>query len=66
MRVDPVKQQANLDKHGIAPTECEAAFDNPMLTREDSRVQYGEPRFITGQKAVSWCWYGRTVRTVHD
>ncbi|KOR33061.1 hypothetical protein TI05_03295 [Achromatium sp. WMS3] len=45
--LDPNKQRTNLSKHGIDLAECEAVFDNPMLTREDTRQQYVEQRLIS-------------------
>ena len=47
MPFDPVKRQANLKKHEIDLAECESVFDEPMLTREDSRESYGEQRLVS-------------------
>jgi len=47
MSYDPAKQKHNLRKHGIDLAECEAVFDEPMLTREDDRKAYGEQRLIS-------------------
>ena len=47
MSYDPAKQKLNLRKHGIDLAECEAVFDEPMLTREDDREAYGEQRLIS-------------------
>ena len=47
MKYDPAKRQANLDRHNIELAECEAVFDHPMLTREDTRVHYGEQRLVS-------------------
>ena len=47
MTHDPKKRRSNLRKHGVDLTECYAVFDGPMLTREDTREDYGEQRFIS-------------------
>ena len=47
MPFDPVKRQTNLKKHEIDLAECESVFDEPMLTREDSRESYGEQRLVS-------------------
>jgi uncharacterized DUF497 family protein len=44
---DPAKRKRNLSKHKIDLPDCAAAFDGPMLTREDSRDNYGEQRLIS-------------------
>jgi len=44
---DPAKRKLNLLKHAIDLAECEADFDEPMLTREDDRESYGEQRLIS-------------------
>lgn len=44
---DPAKRKLNLRKHRIDLADCEAVFDSPMLTREDSREHYGEQRLIS-------------------
>lgn len=44
---DPAKQKANQRKHKIDLAECEAVFDEPMLTREDARKFYGEQRLVS-------------------
>lgn len=55
MTYDPSKRRKNQRKHGIDLAECEAAFDAPMLTREDTRQAYGE------QRLVSLGWLKRRV-----
>jgi uncharacterized DUF497 family protein len=47
MSYDPAKQKLNLRRHGIDLADCEAVFDEPMLTREDDRVAYGEQRLVS-------------------
>jgi uncharacterized protein len=44
MSFDPIKPKANLRKHHIDLADCDAAFDEPMLTREDGREDYSEQR----------------------
>ena len=39
---DPKKRKANLRRHKLDLAECYEAFDAPMLTREDTREDYGE------------------------
>jgi uncharacterized DUF497 family protein len=63
MSYDPTKRQTNLDEHNVDLAECEAIFDNPMLTREDTRKQYGEQRLLSlgwlKGKVVALVWTGR-------
>lgn len=47
MSYDLAKQKLNLRKHAIDLAECDALFDEPMLTREDDREAYGEQRLIS-------------------
>ena len=47
MTYDPAKRRSNLRKHKIDLAECDAAFDAPMLTREDASPGYGEQRLIS-------------------
>jgi uncharacterized protein len=44
---DPAKRRSNKRKHKIDLADCEAAFDVPMLTREDASQEYGEQRLIS-------------------
>ena len=44
---DPKKRKANLRKHKVNLTDCYEAFDAPMVTREDTREDYGEQRFVS-------------------
>jgi len=41
---DDRKRQANLRHHGLDFEGCEAVFDGPVVTAEDSRRAYGEQR----------------------
>ena len=45
MTYDPAKRRSNKRKHKIDLAECDAAFDAPMLTREDG------PRLISCREA---------------
>jgi uncharacterized protein len=47
MTFDPKKRKANKRKHRIDLAEGYAAFDSPMITREDTRDDYGEQRFVS-------------------
>jgi uncharacterized DUF497 family protein len=44
---DPKKRKANQRKHKIDLAAGYAAFDAPMVTREDTREDYGEQRFVS-------------------
>jgi len=41
---DDSKRQANLRDHNLDFEGCEAVFDHPIFTVEDSRLAYGEQR----------------------
>ena len=41
---DEQKRQANIRVHGLDFEGCDAVFDHPVLTAEDSRFSYGEQR----------------------
>jgi uncharacterized protein len=41
---DEQKRQGNLRSHGLDFEGCEAVFDHPVVTKEDSRRPYGEQR----------------------
>lgn len=56
MSHDPAKGKTNLRKHRIELPGCMAAFDAPMLTREDDRDPYGEQRLVS----LGWA-HGRVV-----
>jgi hypothetical protein len=42
---DEPKRQRNLAKHGIDFAHCAVIFDAPLVTEEDDRLAYGEPRW---------------------
>ena len=48
---DERKRRLNLKKHNIDLAELESAFDSPMITVEDDREDYGEPRL---QSLAMW------------
>ena len=56
---DEAKRQANLAKHGIDLAECEAVFDHPIYSVEDTRSNYGEQRTQT----IGWL-HGQIVYLV--
>lgn len=56
MNYDLAKARTNLHKHAIDLPGCMAAFDAPMLTREDDRGHYAEQRFVSMGQA-----HGRVV-----
>ena len=43
---DEKKPKLNLAKRGIDFRDAEAIFDGPMVTVEDTREDYGEPRYV--------------------
>ena len=53
---DESKRRSNVQRHGIDFAELAAAFDFPMLTREDPCMDHGE------QRLLSLAWFnGRVV-----
>ena len=44
---DKKKSEKNLSRRGLNFADAEIVFSNPHLTFEDTRIDYGEPRFIT-------------------
>jgi len=47
MTYDASKRKRNKRKHAIDLANCDAVFDEPMLTREDTRQGYSEQRLIS-------------------
>ena len=43
---DETKRKLNLAKHGIDFHDAAAIFEGPLVTVEDTREDYGEPRYI--------------------
>ena len=43
---DEPKRKVNLAKHGIDFRDAKKVFDGPLVTVEDSRQSYGEPRYV--------------------
>ena len=44
---DETKSQENLSKNGLSFDDADTVFSGPCVTFEDTRFDYGEPRFIT-------------------
>ena len=44
---DEKKRKFNLAKHGIDFRDAEKIFDGPLVTVEDVRQDYGEPRYVS-------------------
>ena len=57
---DEDKSRQNLSRHGLSFHDAEAVFAGPCVTFEDTRRDYGEPRFI----AIGLL-RGRTVVIAH-
>lgn len=62
---DEDKPLSNIEKHGIDFIGCETIFDQPMLTQEDNRYDYGEQRLqsfgIFNNQVVCLVWVDREV-----
>jgi uncharacterized DUF497 family protein len=43
---DKAKNEANIQKRGLDFADAVEMFDGPMLTAQDTRTDYGEPRHI--------------------
>jgi len=43
---DEKKRTLNLAKHGIDFHDATIIFDGPLVTVEDAREDYGEPRYV--------------------
>ncbi len=43
---DERKRKANLTKHGIDFRDAATIFNGPLVTVEDTREDYGEPRYV--------------------
>ena len=43
---DEEKNEANIDKHGLDFVDASEVFDSPMLVALDTRLDYGEDRWI--------------------
>jgi uncharacterized DUF497 family protein len=44
---DEKKRAANIAKHGLEFTAARQVFDGPTFTFSDTRLDYGEERFVT-------------------
>lgn len=43
---DKAKRLENIAKHELDFIGCDAVFDNPVVTAEDDRANYGERRVV--------------------
>jgi uncharacterized protein len=43
---DEKKRKLNLAKHGVDFRDAATIFDGPLVTVEDTREHYGEPRYV--------------------
>jgi uncharacterized DUF497 family protein len=43
---DEKKRKLNLAKHGVDFRDVSTIFDGPLVSVEDTREEYGEPRYI--------------------
>ena len=57
---DEEKKQTNFSDHGLSFEDAETVFSGECLTFEDTRYDYGEPRFVTLGRLE-----GRTVVIAH-
>lgn len=57
------KRTINLKRHGIDLADCAPIFDEPMITKEDTRQSYGEQRLqslgMLSGKVVFAVWVDR-------
>jgi uncharacterized protein len=52
---DPAKRGTTLRERGLDFADAAEVFFGRTLTVEDGRVDYGEPRFVTGaSSAAGW------------
>lgn len=67
---DPIKDESNLDKHGLSLADAEGFEWESAVVREDTREQYAEPRFeATGYigdrlHMMVYCLRGDVVRII--
>ena len=57
---DEEKKQTNFSDHGLSFEDAETVFSGEYVTFEDTRYDYGEPRFVTLGRLE-----GRTVVIAH-
>ncbi len=57
---DEEKKQTNFSDHGLSFEDAETVFSGECVTFEDTRYDYGEPRFVTLGRLE-----GRTVVIAH-
>ena len=67
---DPTKRDATLRKRGIDMARANEVFDGDTLTAEDTRVAYGDTRYVTigfldgRMVAVAWTKRGSVRRII--
>ncbi len=49
---DPVKQMVTLEQRGVNMADAGLVFENPVITIDDGRKDYGETRFVTFGKLL--------------
>ncbi|MDZ4393740.1 BrnT family toxin [Cypionkella sp.] len=67
---DPAKRDATLLQRGLDMADAVEIFESEILTVEDDRIDYGEPRFLTvgylrgRMMFVAWTPRGSTRRVI--
>lgn len=67
---DEEKRAVNLQDHGVDFEDAALIFDSPVIEADDTRVDYGEPRFrAVGQVdgdffMVAYTWRGPNRRII--
>lgn len=67
---DPAKRDATLVKRGLDMADAVEIFATEILTVEDDRIHYGEPRFLTAgylrgrMMFVAWTPRGNARRVI--
>ena len=67
---DPAKRDATLRDRGIDMARADEVFSGDTLTAEDTRIAYGETRYVTigfldgRMVAVAWTRRGRVRRII--
>ena len=64
------KRQTNLEDHGVDFEDAALIFENPVIEAQDTRADYGEPRFralgqVDGEFfMVAYTWRGTNRRII--
>jgi uncharacterized DUF497 family protein len=67
---DPVKDESNLDKHGLSLSDVDGFEWDTAVVREDTRKPYAEQRLeatgLIGDRlhVMVYCWRGDAVRVI--